>query len=134
MNCPACTKPLIVLELHSVEIDHCTSCGGVWLDAGELQLLLEEATNRDELMASLTEGVGGKEKAIRCPICSKKLDKVLYGVDKKVLLDICPRNDGLWFDRGELQEVVDMGNFPANHRVYELINDVFGKNPRGGVR
>lgn len=131
MNCPACRDPLIVVEIHEIEIDHCVSCGGTWLDAGELELLLESAANRDNLMSSLTEGLAGKETTIRCPICSKKLDKVVYGVDDKVVLDKCPRNHGLWFDRGELQDVIEMGNFPANHDVYQLISDVFGRNPRG---
>lgn len=129
LNCPACSYPLVVLEIHDVEVDHCTSCGGVWLDGGELEVLLENATNSHELMASLAEDVEGKEERIRCPICSKKLDKVLYGVERRVLLDICPRNDGLWFDRGELRYVMEMGHFPTDNRVYELISDIFGKSP-----
>ncbi len=40
MNCPVCKEPMIVLELDEVEIDHCISCGGIWLDAGELELLI----------------------------------------------------------------------------------------------
>ena len=33
---------MITLELEDVEIDHCLDCGGIWLDAGELELLLDE--------------------------------------------------------------------------------------------
>jgi Zn-finger nucleic acid-binding protein len=130
LDCPACRGALVVLEIRSVEVDHCPSCGGVWLDGGELELLLEGAANKHDLMTSLTRDVEGREKSIRCPICSKKLDKVKYGVDEKVLLDMCPRNDGLWFDRGELLDVIEMGNFPKSHRVYELMSDIFGKSPR----
>ncbi len=36
MDCPACKKAMITLELADVEIDHCISCGGIWLDNGEL--------------------------------------------------------------------------------------------------
>jgi Zn-finger nucleic acid-binding protein len=128
VKCPKCSSPLIVLELHEVEVDHCMSCGGVWLDAGELELLLDDASNRDALMETLSHDVGGKEKKIRCPICSKKLDKVLYGTEQKVRLDKCPRNDGLWFDNGELHDVITMGHFPSDNRVYEIINDIFGKS------
>ena len=39
MDCPACKEPLIVLELNEVEIDNCVSCGGIWLDKGELERL-----------------------------------------------------------------------------------------------
>jgi len=116
---------MIVLEIDEVEIDHCTACGGVWLDAGELELLLDGAANKNALMASLSSDAGGQEEERRCPICSKKLDKVLYGESGKVMLDVCPRKEGLWFDRGELHDVIKMGDFPANHHVYELIKETF---------
>ena len=35
--CPVCKEPMLVLELDTVEIDHCARCGGTWLDAGELE-------------------------------------------------------------------------------------------------
>ncbi|UCG51171.1 MAG: zf-TFIIB domain-containing protein [Candidatus Latescibacterota bacterium] len=126
MKCPACSKPMIVLEIEDVEIDHCVGCGGVWLDAGELELLLEKASNRNELMATLSRDIEGKEKRIRCPICSKRLEKVRYGTDKKLVLDKCPRNDGLWFDRGELCDVLQMGQFTSGKPVYDILNEIFG--------
>jgi len=125
LRCPTCREFLITIEIEKVEIDHCTACGGIWLDSGELELLLEGAANRNELMAGLTAHTGATEDDRRCPICSKRLDKVMCGGGEKVLLDVCPRNDGLWFDRGELLDVVKMGEFPADHRVFELIKEVF---------
>jgi Zn-finger nucleic acid-binding protein len=123
---------MIVLEIESIEIDHCIACGGVWLDAGELDLLLEGAANRDAMMASLQAQTGGQEEARRCPICTKGMEKVRYGKDSKVMLDMCARGDGLWFDRGEINEVIEMGDFPANHRVYQLIKETFGEPKTGG--
>ena len=35
MQCPVCNRPMISLELHEVEVDHCVACGGVWLDSGD---------------------------------------------------------------------------------------------------
>jgi len=123
LRCPTCGEFLIAIEIESVEIDHCTACGGIWLDSGELELLLEGAANKNTLMASLKTHTGAAEEDLQCPICLKKLDKVTYG--DRVILDICPRNDGLWFDRGELSDVIKMGDFPADHRIYELIKEVF---------
>jgi len=130
VRCPTCEEPLIVVEVESVEIDHCVACGGAWLDGGELELLLDGATNKSALMASLTSHTTGKEEHIRCPICDKHLDKVTVGDDKKVLLDVCPKNDGLWFDRGELRDIIEMGDFPENHRLYELIKEMFADSAR----
>jgi Zn-finger nucleic acid-binding protein len=126
LKCPACKEPLIVLEVEGIEIDHCLACGGVWLDGGELELLLSNAGNRDALMGSLQGDVGSTEESIRCPICSKKMEKVRCGTETKIHLDKCPRGDGLWFDRGELLGVLRMGDFPAEDRIYELLHEIFG--------
>ena len=37
MDCPVCKSAMITMELTEVEIDHCLDCGGIWLDAGELE-------------------------------------------------------------------------------------------------
>jgi len=42
----------------------------------------------------------------RCPICRKSLLEVEADTDPPIVLDRCPREHGLWFDRGELQAVV----------------------------
>lgn len=39
MKCPKCGADLAERELHQVKVDVCTECGGVWLDAGELDLV-----------------------------------------------------------------------------------------------
>ena len=40
MKCPKCGNDLHTVDLHGVKIDTCASCGGTWLDAGELDHLL----------------------------------------------------------------------------------------------
>ncbi len=118
---------MIVLEVEKVEIDHCLACGGVWLDAGEMELLLEEASNRDELMATLSALVHKRQRKIRCPICSRRLHTVHYGPDRSLVLDKCPRHHGLWFDRDELCRALRMGRFEKGRRpIYEILNGVFG--------
>lgn len=126
MKCPNCASPLIVLEIEDVEIDHCTTCKGVWLDAGELEILLGAAENRDALMSSLKTQAGDRDRDIRCPICSKPAEIVTYGSEKKVTLDMCPQGHGLWFDDGELHDVIGMGEFPEHNRIYEIIEEIFG--------
>ena len=39
MKCPRCGGTLKEVEHHNVKIDQCSSCNGVWLDAGEIELL-----------------------------------------------------------------------------------------------
>ena len=44
MTCPRCNVPLIIAQREGVEIDHCPQCRGIWLDRGELDVLIEKAT------------------------------------------------------------------------------------------
>ena len=39
MKCPKCGGDLKEVEHHHVKVDQCTDCKGVWLDAGEIELL-----------------------------------------------------------------------------------------------
>lgn len=36
MKCPKCGESLKVRSFQKIEIDQCNGCGGIWLDAGEL--------------------------------------------------------------------------------------------------
>ena len=37
MKCPKCGELLKERSFQKIEIDQCTGCGGIWLDAGELE-------------------------------------------------------------------------------------------------
>lgn len=44
MKCPLCQVDLKISERQGVEIDYCPKCRGVWLDRGELDKIIERAT------------------------------------------------------------------------------------------
>jgi hypothetical protein len=44
MRCPKCGEALKARSFQKIEIDQCTRCGGIWLDAGEL----EQVADKDE--------------------------------------------------------------------------------------
>ncbi|HOK96166.1 MAG TPA: zf-TFIIB domain-containing protein [Anaerohalosphaeraceae bacterium] len=134
MDCPICKTAMIVLELEEVEVDYCPQCVGIWLDAGELELLLDDAHKAKELLESF-KAAKSDEKKRKCPICRKTMEKVLVGQhdSKQELIDRCPRQHGLWFDRGELQAVLTMGRFDDAGRIQRLLGDLFcpeAKNPQ----
>ena len=126
MDCPVCKSAMIVLELDEVEVDYCTDCEGIWLDAGELELLLGGVSQSEALLGSFQSAKTPEQKR-KCPICLKKMDKVLIGKveGKQELIDRCPKNHGLWFDRGELQGVLKMGQFDDKGRIKGLLGDLF---------
>ena len=47
-DCPDCPVRLVPERYLKVEIDHCPQCGGVWLDRGELETIVERAVPRVE--------------------------------------------------------------------------------------
>jgi len=42
MHCHKCGQPLQEIEYKGVKIDHCMNCEGIWLDAGELELVTQQ--------------------------------------------------------------------------------------------
>ena len=39
LQCPRCDGTLVEIDFEEVQIDRCTNCHGIWLDAGELERL-----------------------------------------------------------------------------------------------
>lgn len=139
MNCPDCSHPLIILELKQVEADYCTNCFGVWLDEGELELLLEDYQEKNNLFKSFMINKKSKEKSVKCPICRKKMDKVVWGSENTIILDKCKKAHGLWFNKGELEAVVQIGSLDKHNKIISLLREMFSYNlgplnpPKGDI-
>ena len=98
MKCPVCRVPTFVVEYDNIELDLCAGCDGVWFDAGELELLLDD---RHAVLAAADTDEAGRD----CPICRRRMDKVNIGPGHRVLIDSCPDGCGLWFDAHELGDL-----------------------------
>jgi len=127
MNCAACKEPMIVLELDEIEIDYCLECGGIWLDSGELELLVENSSEVNNLLQQAVSNAEVMRSDRKCPICGKRMEAALFGTDTKIEIDRCTQNHGLWFDRGELQEVVEMFQGDKSGKIVKLLKDIFDK-------
>jgi len=131
MDCPVCNNAMITLELDQVEIDHCTECGGIWLDAGELETLLGDANKATQLLQSFRIDPTSREEPRKCPICDKKMNKIVVGTDTPTLLiDKCPKAHGLWFDKGELQDIFERAQLDDDHKIKTLLAEMFGQSSR----
>lgn len=132
--CPACNEPLVSFELEGVEIDHCISCGGTWLDGGEMEQIAELAgAEPGKLSDALVRGGGGKHGKRVCLRCPSKLRVVSV---EKIEIDRCPYGHGLWFDRGELKAVIasfEGGEEGAVARFFgEFFRSEMGPQEEGG--
>jgi Zn-finger nucleic acid-binding protein len=119
---------MITLELADVEIDFCTDCGGIWLDAGELEMLLGNPEQAEKLLDSFKIDTKSTEKPRKCPICLKKMQKIIVGSSETpLLLDKCRRGDGLWFDKGELQDILTTAQLDKDSKIQKLLAEMFGQ-------
>ncbi len=135
MICPVCKYDMIVVEYHNIELDYCNSCKGVWFDSGELELLLE-SHGLEEIKVFLndirnSQEAVSSEKKRNCPICGRKMKKTAIGGQPEILIDICHDKHGLWFDGGEVTQLVRhlSGEHPQKHdsreQVIGFLEEVF---------
>ncbi len=135
MKCPVCHIPTIVVEHEQIELDYCTDCSGVWFDAGELELLVEtmqlEGTSLSLDSVLTSPEAQSAEKKRKCPICGQKMKKATVGHNPEVLIDVCPRGDGLWFDKGEVGQLITQmpdassETVDSQGRVITFLGEVF---------
>ena len=135
MICPVCKYDMIVVEYHNIELDYCNSCKGVWFDSGELKLLLE-SHGLEETRVFLdgilnSQEAASPEKKRTCPICGHKMKKTATGEQPEILVDICRDEHGLWFDGGEVTQLIRhlAGKRPPKHdskgQVISFLEEVF---------
>jgi len=52
MQCPKCGMELIEIDYKGIKIDECSECEGIWLDAGELEIVAKlEKTGLDKFFS-----------------------------------------------------------------------------------
>jgi uncharacterized protein len=129
MKCPVDKDDMMVVEHRQIELDFCLRCSGVWFDAHELDLLVSAlaGTNQEESQSDLLTPLSAKtnEGPRKCPICGVKMDKVWLGQDPRVLIDSCPRGDGLWFDGGELHQIMHQIKDGGRHDIISFLSETF---------
>ena len=59
MRCPKCGGHLAIEDYQGVEIDRCNECSGIWLDPGEIEVLVKcEGASVISIFRSVMTGVG----------------------------------------------------------------------------
>ena len=126
-------------------LDHCTRCGGVWFDAGEVQLLRgvdaeqlwRRIVKRDAVHAMTCHACRallprteeacsacGWKVVLDCPICGKPMRT---SEQNGMRLDWCTRDKGVWFDHDELTGIwkLEAGALAERRRSGEIdVGDV----------
>ncbi len=102
LACPRCAGRRLIpaMTKQGVEVDYCASCGGVWLDKGEIFYFTRSAKLLvQELQRAQAQAQPG---ALRSPASGAPMRRLkVFGVE----LDTCPDTGGIWLDKGEIQQV-----------------------------
>lgn len=135
MICPTCKSDMVVVEHNRIELDYCANCQGVWFDSGELDLLLKSASleSQNLLLDNMLNSPAAKssERNRRCPICRQKMKKATIGQHPQILVDACRRGHGLWFDSGEVDQLIrqlagkPLGKKDSQQQVISFLGEVF---------
>ena len=125
--CPVCLVPMEKAQVKGragvLTLDHCTRCGGIWFERGEVQQLALRQPNalwaeiapRSDTPRPLCHGcqtpldrdadrcgVCNRANTLACPACDETMKR--HPINGLVL-DLCQRCQGVWFDHKELSAV-----------------------------
>jgi Zn-finger nucleic acid-binding protein len=107
LTCVKCTSVLDKARVGDVEVDLCPSCGGLWLDHGEIERIGRgKAEEMDKLRTALAGSARpdpASETKASCPACPGQLKEVVLG---PVHVDYCTKCHGVFLDKGELDQAV----------------------------
>jgi Zn-finger nucleic acid-binding protein len=148
-DCPRCRLPLVQGRAGKITAQTCPRCGGVWLatePAEQLKKALERgAAKVADDPAGLAESaclvaqdaarrvpfgavVDTRRQGIPCALCRAPMSATRLA-HAAIDIDTCPEH-GTWFDRGELQHVVECSHDP---RIREESRRRFGDGMATGV-
>ena len=128
MFCPNCKNELIAVERNKIELDYCLECNGFWFDNTEWDLLVESLDLRgNKPIGNLytIPKVIVKEGLKKCPCCDSTMEKFLA---YNIVLDRCPKQHGVWFDKGELARLFNKDLTKFEGTPVEFLGEVFYKN------
>ncbi len=113
MKCPRDETELRSRKYEAdIDVDACPSCGGIWLDKDELEVI-QESKEHDytaELGRMPELGIQAYalarqklQQTISCPNCAAEMEGCEYARCSQVMIDVCPKCHGIWLDKGELE-------------------------------
>lgn len=110
MDCVACSRTLEPAEHEGVPIDQCPDGHGVWLDSGELRLIVESeraprpAAEREAAIEGREPSTGAAttRHGRPCPVCRTPMELVRYDETSGIEIETC-LDHGVWLDSGELE-------------------------------
>lgn len=105
-TCPKCDNELRLEEITGIQVDGCDSCGGIWLDRGEIFRLRKADSDLDQAEAAFDPAVErhAERPADKCPVCHGGMSQYGYA-GSNIELETCEKHCGIWLEEGELSKI-----------------------------
>jgi Zn-finger nucleic acid-binding protein len=121
LHCPRCARGLATRSYADLEVEECDDCGGLFLTPAMLDRVVESRDRPAGLRLALPQTKPFVEHEVRylhCPVCQKLMNRQAFARISGVVVDVC-RSHGVWFDPGELTQVVQFVESGGLARVRE---------------
>ena len=109
MDCPKCSGEMELVSYDQIEVDRCTSCGGLWFQPEELRALRDDIWMADYIIDSGDKAVGKKANALKdyhCPECNASMLEEADEEQPHITYESCPNGHGTYLDSGEFTDLV----------------------------
>ena len=118
-RCPLCKTPTDLIKYEGVPIYNCGSCGGHWVTAARLEAIVRrrEIVMPDAVKRKMVEIADASDSAqkLYCFTCGTEMRKEQFKHWPEIRIDHCPRCDGIWLDRGELEKCQIYWEYMQDH-------------------
>jgi Zn-finger nucleic acid-binding protein len=112
-----------------ITIDECQGCGGVWFERGEFDKVLRiqigshsPSMEQEKLLGEAATKLETCE-GLTCPGCEKDLASFKLKA-QDLVIDSCPRCEGLWLDKGELDTLKGMAQKRQARLPESVVQDI----------
>ncbi len=104
LTCPNDGTPLTPVTIENVAVDQCDTCGGYWLQRGELEIL---GDHHGAHLKPITVGeVAVIDTKRQCPQDGTPLRQHEFAEHSSITIDQCPSCQGIWLDKTELSSIL----------------------------
>ena len=107
-SCPTCPVELGRFRAPAGSLYDCGCCGGQFVEHALLRELLERREIAGALLPRKPRKANPLEQPVvylKCPVCRILMNRKNFGGSSGIIVDVCT-NHGLWFDAGELPQVL----------------------------
>jgi len=118
-RCPKCRIPTDRIKYEGVTIYNCGSCGGHWLNHARLDVILKrrEVVMPEPVKQKMMDlaDASNTTEPLLCLTCGTQMVKETFRWWDDIVLDRCPKCNGLWLDRGELEKCQIYWEYAQDH-------------------